>query len=178
MPLGTFTFRLVSLPGDLNRSGEYDPEDVDLLCANLGSDSPRFDFTDNNLVNAADVAFLVNSLMETRPGDANLDGHVSFVDFLTMSAHFGGAGTWGQGDFDCNGQVEFPDFLELQAHFDFQRAAAASVTLVPEPNGMWPVFLSVALLVVSLRSSLKPEAPAKEIPRRSFACASGLNNPA
>ena len=105
------------------------------------------------------MAFLVNSLMGTRPGDANLDGQVSFVDFLALSGHFGEAGTWSQGDFDCNRQVEFPDFLELTAHFGFQRAAAASVTPVPEPNGMWPLVMSVVSLVLALRSSNKRPEP-------------------
>ena len=66
-------------------------------------------------------------------GDADLDGEVTFEDFLALSANFGEAGSWEQGDFDGNGQVDFPDFLALSANFGGAANAAAPV---PEPASL------------------------------------------
>lgn len=71
------------------------------------------------------------ALANTLIGDTNLDGTVTFSDFLALSAGFGNAGGWAEGDFDGNGQVEFPDFLALSGNFGQTSVAAASV---PEPS--------------------------------------------
>ena len=139
-PLGTFTFRLVSLPGDLNSSGSYDGEDVDVLCTQIGSSSPRYDFTDDGLTDVQDVTFLVETLAGTRIGDANLDGRVAFDDFLALSGDFGGSANYSHGDFDCNGLVEFKDFLNLSQNFGFERSAEAGLATVPEPSSWMLVF--------------------------------------
>jgi hypothetical protein len=51
------------------------------------------------------------------PGDTNADGDVDFADFVTLSAHFGQAGTRRGGDFDGNGLVDFADFVLLAENF-------------------------------------------------------------
>ena len=76
-------------------------------------------------------------------GDTNLDGVVTFDDFLALSANFGEAGSWEQGDFDGNGQVDFPDFLALSANFRGANAAAA----VPEPAGLGLALFGVLGLI-------------------------------
>ena len=51
-------------------------------------------------------------------GDANLDGAVSFDDFLILSTHFGAVdAVFIEGDFDENEVVNFTDFLILSANF-------------------------------------------------------------
>lgn len=52
------------------------------------------------------------------PGDANLDGIVSFADFLILSSNFGKTdAAFADGDFDGNGVIEFIDFLILSNNF-------------------------------------------------------------
>ena len=52
------------------------------------------------------------------PGDADLDEHVTFSDFLILSANFGKTeAEFTDGDFDQNGTVEFADFLTLASAF-------------------------------------------------------------
>ncbi len=63
------------------------------------------------------------------PGDANLDGTVSFADFSILQTKFGQAGTWLDGDFNDTGDVTFADFAIQQANFGMTVAPAA----VPEP---------------------------------------------
>lgn len=58
--------------------------------------------------------FLVEDILQTRPGDLDLDGDVDFVDFLQLSAHFGAAeSSWDTGDMDGDGRTGFADFLLL-----------------------------------------------------------------
>ena len=66
----------------------------------------------------ADGSFIV-TIQTPIPGDANLDGQVTFADFLILSANFGITATaWEQGDFDHDGTVGFADFLLLSSHFE------------------------------------------------------------
>ena len=53
-----------------------------------------------------------------QPGDADMDGQVSFSDFLILSAHFGMSDADHEdGDFTGDGTVDFDDFLILADHF-------------------------------------------------------------
>ena len=53
-----------------------------------------------------------------KAGDVNLDGLVSFADFLILSANFGRMdAVWADGDFNNDGTVNFTDFLLLSANF-------------------------------------------------------------
>lgn len=132
-PLGSFTFRLLSLPGDVNGSGEIGVDDFDTLCFRLGQSHPNIDQAGNpDLIELEDVHAIAERILGTSVGDTNLDGRVGFEDFLTLSANFGQSANWAGGDFDCNRQIEFADFLALSANFGFQ-AESASLAAVPEP---------------------------------------------
>ena len=83
-------------------------------------------------------------------GDVDLNGDVSFADFLVLSSNFGQAATvsanWQSGDHDCDGNVDFTDFLLMSANFG-QSAEAASV---PEPSSKM-IALSLLLLLPTLQ---------------------------
>ena len=52
------------------------------------------------------------------PGDADMDGQVSFSDFLILSANFGMSDAdQKDGDFTGDGTVDFDDFLFLADQF-------------------------------------------------------------
>ena len=57
------------------------------------------------------------TLVTTGPGDINLDGTVSFADFLVLQNNFGQSGTWTTGDLNMDTLVTFADFLILQNSF-------------------------------------------------------------
>ena len=64
----------------------------------------------------ADCPFLPPELC--LPGDADMDGQVSFSDFLILSANFGMSDAdQGDGDFTSDGTVDFEDFLILAEQF-------------------------------------------------------------
>jgi hypothetical protein len=60
-------------------------------------------------------------------GDCNLDGTVSFADFLILAGNFGKTGMdWDQGDFNYDGTVNFSDFLVLAGNFGKVSTLSAS----------------------------------------------------
>ena len=68
-------------------------------------------------------------------GDANLDGRVDFVDFLTLTENYGVRdGGWETGDFDRDGNVTFDDFLLQSENFGDGRAITSVASSVPEPS--------------------------------------------
>jgi hypothetical protein len=69
------------------------------------------------------------------PGDANLDGHVTFADLLNLAQHYGQtAATWDHGDNNYDGTVGFADLLALAQHYGQASAAAAPADLLQLPE--------------------------------------------
>lgn len=84
------------------------------------------------------------------PGDANLDGQVTFTDFLLVSRNFDRTdASWSDGDFNGDGVVAFPDFLTLSRNFGQQ----TSVVAVPESSALSLWWIAVCILVSRLRRS-------------------------
>jgi|GEM_PF-5865875 len=129
---------------DFDESGVLDGPDGDIICANFGSESARYDLNGDLQVNETDLAeFLVYT--HTLPGDLDFNGRVEFADFLQFARGFGEEGTWSQGDLDCDGAVAFGDFLTLSEHFG---ETVAPTEDVPEPSSLQlalVVFASVSL---------------------------------
>jgi len=111
-----------SIPGDFDGSGTVNVADIDLLYAALQENDPStaFDLNSDEQNDTNDVTQLVEEIIGTRRGDTNLDGFVSFQDFLVLSSNFGQAGGWSDGDFDADGNIGFADFLLLSSFFGFE----------------------------------------------------------
>ncbi len=138
---GVYTISLTSTPGDLNRNESVGADDISFLCANLGTSDPRFEFTGDDIVTAEDLAVFVETRLDTRLGDTDLDGNVDFDDFLALSANFGrDFRDWRRGDTNCDQSIDFDDFLAMSAHFGFDRdagvTAGAEAAAVPEPSSL------------------------------------------
>ena len=101
-------------------------------------------------------------LAEALPGDANLDGEVSFADFLIVQTYFDQPGGWEQGDFNGDGQVSFIDYLILQTHMgerleldvDLQEIAGEEIFAVatPEPT-------TLGLIAIAGLAWIRPRRP-------------------
>jgi len=98
--------------GDLNTDGVVDCDDIDEFIDNDGS--AVFDVDSSGVVDAADVEFLVTTLVQTSNGevgtflgDLNCDGQVNVLgDALILVTGLGSAATsYGQGDINLDGQV-------------------------------------------------------------------------
>ena len=144
-------------PGDFDRDGLLSLSDIDLLSQQVrtGSKILHFDLNGDYLVDEPDRQTWL-SLRDVVAGDADLNGDVSFSDFVSLANHFALSGGWGEGDFDGNGMVEFGDFVSLANNFGTSAATASQAgalarnAAVPEPSAVG--LLSLALLgVVGLR---------------------------
>ena len=121
---------------DFDDNGVVDVVDMDSLCTQVAAATnlADFDLTGDGAVNSDDVAEFLGQA-GALSGDTDLDGAVTFADFLALSANFGlSERAWSDGDFDCSGDVGFPDFLAQSANFGDSAQASA----VPEPgaNGL------------------------------------------
>ena len=120
----------------------------DRICAAVGSNDESFDLNTDGQVSVADVeAWLAAN--SSSNGDADLDGNVSFSDFLILTANFATSDNWTHGNFNCDGTVSFPDFLILSSNFGSIATSfpASSVESVPEPSsGMWTIIFSLLAL--------------------------------
>lgn len=149
--------------------GVVDANDIDYVRANFGDWTDTNDAVDMDLsadmtgdllVNADDVAEIVESILGTEFGDVNLDGVVDGADLAIAEANLGQAGGWADGDMngdgiidaadiaiitggnDCladfnnDGNVNFFDVSEFIAAFNAQDPAAD----VAAPFNVWNFF--------------------------------------
>lgn len=141
--------------GDVTGDGLIDAADIDALFAavldpTLGGEVSAavgqewLDLTGEGSLTGVggDADELVQAILGTEYGDANLDGAVSFGDFVDLQTNFGQSGGWASGDFNGDGVISFGDFVDLQTNFGFNNmvpppgplAVPASVNAVPEPS--------------------------------------------
>lgn len=95
------------------------------------------------------------------PGDANGDGKVDFKDLVIVAQHYNAEGQdYPTGDFDSDGKVAFSDLVVLAQHYgtsfsgagpigasaEFNADLAAAFATVPEPVGILPLLIAVAVL--------------------------------
>ena len=101
-----------------------DAKDIDAVHAAIaaGSEDAKYDLNDDDVVSDADATYLIEEILHTRRGDADLNGNVDFVDFLALSKDFGKqtGSSWSEGDFNGDGEISFEDFLLLSANFGFE----------------------------------------------------------
>lgn len=135
--------------GDFDGSGVVDVVDLDLLDAAIrsGEADSGFDANGDGLVNLSDQVFLVQEILGTRAGDADLNLRVDFNDFLALSGNFNEPGTWRTGDFDASGTTAFSDFLLLSSNFGFETESGSVLSTVPEAVSLAPFVLSVLLVM-------------------------------
>ena len=125
-PLVTATFKLAGPEGDLDNDGVVNSHDIDAILAAIAAENPesKYDLNEDAELTEADADYLIETLLNTRRGDLDLNGKVEFADFLIFSGNFGGAAEaiWSNGDIDGSGEMDFADFLILSANFGFENS--------------------------------------------------------
>lgn len=108
-----------SIDADFNDDGLINAADIDKLYAEIRNMThlAEFDITGDGSVNSSDVAQLVEGVLTTQFGDANLDGSVDDIDFQLLASQFGTKASWSGGDFNGDGIVSFGDFVLLTNSF-------------------------------------------------------------
>jgi hypothetical protein len=109
--------RSVSLPGDFNGDRVVDVIDIQQLCVGMHADDPRFDLTGDQRTNQDDLAFLIQSILGTQFGDANLDGVFNSRDLVQIfqageyDDSLVGNSTWSDGDWNCDREFNSADLV-------------------------------------------------------------------
>lgn len=131
--------------GDFNGEDGSDIADLIALLDVVREEShdPRFNLTADEVVDAGDVDTWLLRIANSTYGDSDLDGTVGFSDFLSLSKHFGQAGSWDAGDFNGDNLVAFADFLILSQNFGVSNSVAA----VPEPNSRSSLLLATLFIL-------------------------------
>ncbi|MCA9264711.1 MAG: hypothetical protein KDA60_12710 [Planctomycetales bacterium] len=106
-------------PADFNRDGLIDANDIDLLFAAIGSSSTNmtFDLDGTGAVDFADADRLIEQILATHYGDANLDRQVDGVDFQIWQEHrFTDCVHWACGNFNGDRVTDGSDFNLWLSH--------------------------------------------------------------
>ena len=107
-------------PGDFNRDAIVNVDDVDLMCGALRAGAEPlgpFDLNRDALVSSADLSYLIETILGTSLGDANLDGRFNSTDFVLVfqagqyEDSIPGNSTWATGDWNCDGEFSSSDFV-------------------------------------------------------------------
>ena len=114
---------------DLKADGRVDALDIDLISAalRLGTTDRHFDLNTDGQFTAADRAYLIDQLLMTAPGDADLNGIFDSGDlFLVLQAGqykdgVKGNATWSSGDWDGDGDFTSDDLVVALQSGRYQR---------------------------------------------------------
>ena len=108
--------------GDLNADATVDANDIDLLGDMIRQRSTvgRFDLDGNGEVEPADRLALVSEILQTKSGDANLDGLVDALDLNKLGLNWqqsGGCVNWMRGDLNGDLKVNALDLNQVGMHW-------------------------------------------------------------
>jgi hypothetical protein len=141
-----------NLPGDFDGNIRLEAPDIDELSAAVraASTDPKYDLTDDDLIDQADRTRWVKELRKTYFGDANLDGVFNSSDFVHVfqigKYETGQDATWGDGDWDGDGKFSSSDFVNAFQDGGYEKGPVAA-SGVPEPSGLVLVLLGIVPLV-------------------------------
>lgn len=168
--------------GDVTGNGIVDATDIDFLGAmiNRGTTVSFYDLDSSGAVDPTDREFLVENVLGTFLGDANLDGRVDARDLNAVGIHWQGAGDclrWADGNFDSDRDVDVTDLNVLGINWLSGMPAAARVPRAPLPARLaivdtsLPTFTAHTAVPTQVTSSTPVVAESREqhvaLPTRS-----------
>ena len=104
-------------PGDFNGDGQIDLIDVDLLRSNLKTGDLRFDLNADGTTDHRDLVMLIQDILGTTFGDANLSGVFDSGDLVQVfqageyEDGIPGNSTFGEGDWNGDGDFTSGDLV-------------------------------------------------------------------
>jgi hypothetical protein len=148
---------ILYIRGDTDMDGSIDVKDIDTLSGmiRIGDYDRLMDLDRDGSLTTLDRHILVNDLMQTTYGDANLDGQFNSSDLIDVLAsgtyETDVDSTWATGDWDGDGRTTSGDLVTALATGNYEAGQLAAVAAVPEPTNV--LLLIVGLAAVSLSSS-------------------------
>lgn len=142
------------VPGDFDRNGTLNAEDLDLLSSQVRemTNASSFDLNADALVNDADRLVWIKDLKNTWIGDADLNGEFNSGDFVQVFSAgqyedgIDANSTWATGDFNGDQEFDSGDFVVAFQDGGYELGIRNAAQTVPEPS-------AIALLLVGLLAS-------------------------
>jgi hypothetical protein len=141
---------------DVNADGFCDVNDIETLAAAIrgGSVDLKLDLNQDGMLSSLDHAFWVSQLMNTFPGDANLDGQFTSRDFVSVfqAGHYEDGvlknSTWAEGDWNGDAEFSTADLVLAFQSGAYERQFPVA-TAVPEPSQLlWPAVMCLLLPIL------------------------------
>lgn len=112
-------FRFESVRGDIDGDGAIDVNDVDFLCASLEKQDFEglLDLDGNREIGFSDVDYMLEEILNTGPGDVNLDGVFDsgdLVEIFQKGLYEDGIednAKWSVGDWNCDKEFDSSDLV-------------------------------------------------------------------
>lgn len=121
----------VNLPGDFDGDENVDADDIDLLTAAIrnGSSDMQYDLNGDNQVDDLDLTEMIEEILGTSFGDANLDKKVDLEDLAKLATNFGQSGQgWADGNFTSNDIADLEDLAKLATNFGIDLSGGGAAT--------------------------------------------------
>jgi hypothetical protein len=148
----------LTVSGDVSHDGDIDARDLDELSLSIrhGIINSRYDLNSDGIVSDLDLRYVVERLMGTWFGDANLDGQFNSTDLVDVLA----AGTyeadvdagWSNGDFDGSGRFDSTDLMAALADGGYEQGPRPVAVAVPEPSAFFALNMAILGVVLARRS--------------------------
>ena len=143
--------------GDIEGNGIVDDVDVDLVfeAIRFRTTSPRFDLDLSGVVDNQDKSFMVEGILQTWFGDANLDGEFNSGDLVAVfsDGHYEDRvplnSGWAQGDWNGDGEFDSGDLVSAFSNGGFEKGPRPAA--VPEPEAF--AILALGGLAIVARSN-------------------------
>ncbi len=152
--------------GDVDGSGQIDVGDVDALSLAIREQDPRpplFDLNRDDRLDGDDLRYLVQELLGTVPGDADLDGKFDSLDMVAVfqvgeyEDSIPGNSTWADGDWNGDGDFNSADMVLAFQTGSYIEAAQA---ILPETLSAITPDIAQAIQWLSSSENAKRRQPA------------------
>lgn len=128
-----------SIPGDFNDDGAIGVPDISLLCSGISDGTDlSFDLTGDDVVDQEDLDFMINEILQSTYGDANLDRVFNSTDLILVFA----AGLyedstednadWSSGDWNCDADFDTTDLVAAFAAGQYVLGAQPAASLIAD----------------------------------------------
>jgi hypothetical protein len=147
---------IVYIRGDTDIDGSITVGDIDTLASLIraGDYDRLMDLDRDGSLTQLDSHILINDLLASTHGDANLDGQFNSSDLIDVLAsgtyETDVDSTWSTGDWDGDGRTTSGDLVTALATGSYEAGELAAIASVPEPSGI--LLMLAGLAAVSLSS--------------------------
>ncbi len=154
-----------NIPADADLNGDQvvSSLDIDHLCNGIRNADVTADLNGDGSSDLGDLELFVLSILESKFGDANLDGIFNSTDFVFVfgTAEYeddlqGNSG-WADGDWNCDGEFDTQDFVTAFTYNGY--SAAAKLNTAPVGTAFQAARVS--------DDSESPRSPTKQVRKRT-----------